>query len=158
MDLRATKSLSSERQDSMLESCTWTCRLAANKDLFKSEDSLRLSVIMQCMTCTWKCLKLNQFKPNQFHLHTFFTSEDEESAGRVDGGDDGNARQVQDEDQVGGPRYSQYPFQVPSSNQYHSKILSMSYSNEPPFFKPHSTLPFTVGQLGHAMQWKTNRE
>ena len=158
MDLRATKFLSSERQDSMLESCTWTCRLAANKDLFKSEDSLRLSVIMQCMTCTWKCLKLNQFKPNQFHLHTFVTPEDEESAGRVDRGDDGNARQVQDEDQVGGPRYSQYPFQVPSSNQYHSKILSMSYSNEPPFFKPHSTLPFTVGQLGHAMQWKTNRE
>ena len=29
MDLRATKSLSSERQDSMLESCTWTCRLVA---------------------------------------------------------------------------------------------------------------------------------
>ena len=33
MGLRATKSLSSERQDSMLESCTWTCRSAANKDL-----------------------------------------------------------------------------------------------------------------------------
>ena len=32
MDLRATKSLSSERQDSMLESCTWTYRSAANKD------------------------------------------------------------------------------------------------------------------------------
>ena len=103
-------------------------------------------------------MEMFKTEPIQFHLHTLITSEDEESAGRVDRGDDGNARQVQDEDQVGGPRYSQYPFQVPSSNQYHSKILSMSYSNEPPFFKPHSTLPFTVGQLGHAMQWKTNRE
>ena len=58
-------------------------------------------------------MEMFKTKPNRFHLHTLITSEDEESAGRVDRGDDGNARQVQDEDQAGGPRYSQYPFQVP---------------------------------------------
>ena len=41
-----------------------------------------------------------------------FLPENEESAGRVDGGHDGHARQVQDEDQACGPRHSQYPIQV----------------------------------------------
>ena len=52
------------------------------------------------------------------HIHTkpgkqtFPLPEDEEPAGRVDGGNDGDARQVQDENQAGRPRYPQYPIQV----------------------------------------------
>ena len=103
-------------------------------------------------------MEMFKTEPNQFHLHTFITSEDEESAGRVDRGDDGNARQVQDEDQVGGPRYSQYPFQVPFFKPISFQDIINVLFKRTSVFKPHSTLPFTVGQLGHAMQWKTNRE
>ena len=52
----------------------------------------------------------DKYKFEDLHKKPF--PEDEESAGRVDWGNDGDAWQVQDENQAGRPRYPQYSIQV----------------------------------------------